>query len=397
MEKLYDLHQRYLRQTNTGFQRYLLDEVSWNHRLIALKGPKGVGKTTMLLQHILQHFGEGTDALYVSMDSIAIKSFTLFEIAEFHANRGGSHLFLDEIHKYSDWSRELKTIYDLFPELHIVFSGSSMLQIYKSYGDLSRRAITYDLRGLSFREYLILETGEQLEAYNLKSILTDHLELAKSISERVKVFDHFDPYLRFGYYPFYREGTDNYYIKLEQVINTILDVDLPFMVEINAHNIYKMKKLLYMLATSVPFQPNISKLAASLEVNRNTLSNYIHYLHEAGLLQLLLDAGKSYSLLAKPEKIYLQNANLVYVISPEHAQKGTLREMFFFNQVAAKHKVNYSKEGDFLVDEHYTFEVGGHSKNFNQIKRSKNSYLVLDDTIMGYKNKIPLWLFGFLY
>ena len=242
-----------------------------------------------------------------------------------------------------------------------------------------------------------METGLPLVSYNLAFILDNHIDLAKEISSRVKIFDYFDAYLKYGYYPFYRDNADQYLFRLEQVINTILDVDLPHMVEINAVNIFKMKKLLYHLATSVPFQPNISKLAASLEINRNTLSSYIHYLHEAGLLLLLLDAGKSYSLLSKPEKVYLQNTNLLYAIHAEKADKGTLREMFFFNQLSATHKVNFTAVGDFLVDDRYVFEVGGPSKKFDQIKAKSQSFLAVDDTIFGSKNKIPIWLFGFLY
>lgn len=397
MEKIYAFHERYLTQSRPAFQRYLLPSIQWEDRLIAIKGARGVGKTTLILQHINERFGDDSNALYVSMDSIAVKPYAVFDIAEYHVNRGGTHLFLDEIHKYADWSRELKSVYDLFPELKVVFSGSSMLQIYKSYGDLSRRVTTYHLHGLSFREYLVMETGLPLQSYTLPFILDNHIELAKELASRVKIFDYFDAYLKYGYYPFYKDNADQYLFRLEQIINTILDVDLPHRVEINAVNIFKMKKLLYHLATSVPFQPNISKLAASLEVNRNTLSSYIHYLHEAGLLLLLLDAGKSYSLLSKPEKVYLQNTNLLYAINAEKADKGTLREMFFFNQLSAAHKVNFSAVGDFLVDERYVFEVGGPSKKYDQIKAKTQSYLALDDTIFGSKNKIPIWLFGFLY
>lgn len=397
LEKIYDIHQRFLQQKRPSFQRYLLPLIQWNDRLIAIKGARGVGKTTMILQHIEQKFGENSNALYVSMDNIAVKPYSIFDIAEYHVNRGGTHLFIDEVHKYADWSRELKSIYDLFPELKVVFSGSSMLPIYKPNADLIRRTTTYHLHGLSFREYLIMETGISFDSYTLPFILENHIDLAKEISAKVKVFDYLPSYLKYGYYPFYRDNPDQYVFRLEQVINTILDVDLPHMVEINAVNIFKMKKLLYHLATAVPFQPNISKLAASLEVNRNTLSSYIHYLHEAGLIHLLLDAGKSYSLFSKPEKVFLQNSNLLYAISPENAEKGTLREMFFFNQLSAYHKVNFSPIGDFLIDEKWVFEVGGQPKKFDQIKNTKQSYLAVDDTIFGSKHKIPFWLFGFLY
>jgi uncharacterized protein len=397
MEKIYDLHQQYLRKTQVTFERYLMQKINWNSQLIAIRGPKGVGKTTMILQHIKQVFGQSEKALYVSMDSIAAKSLTIFEIAEYHLRKGGTHLFIDEIHKYNDWSREIKSIYDLYPELNIVFSGSSILQIYKSFADLSRRAVDYDMAGLSLREYLALETRLSLKAYSFDDLLQNHVEIAEEISRQVNVFQYFESYLQHGYYPFYVEDKQDFGLKLENVINTILDVDLPFMLEINVHNIFKMKKLLYLLATELPFQPNVSKLAGSLELNRATLNNYFYYLSEAKLLHLLTDAGKSYSTLSKPEKIYLQNTNLIFAIAGSNINKGTLRELFFLNQVSAQNTVNYSKEGDFKVNTHFTFEIGGPNKDFKQIADLSHSFLAVDDLLIGRGHRIPLWLFGFLY
>ena len=372
MEKLYDLHQSYLRKTKLSFKRYLMDEINWEGKLIAIKGAKGVGKTTMILQYIKTNF-KGNDALYVSMDSIIAKPYSIFEIAEYHVNRGGTHLFIDEIHKYAEWSREIKTIHDLYPEFHVVFSGSSILQIYKSFADLSRRAVAYNLEGLSLREFLELETGEKFEKIELIDLLKNHVQLAENIIEKVNVFKYFDQYLRYGYYPFYLEDKKDFNLKLENVINNTLDIDLPFMLEINVHNIFKMKKLLYILATQLPFQPNITKLAESLELNRNTLNNYLYYLSESKLLNLLTDAGKSYSALSKPEKIFMQNTNLIYAISGDKVNKGTLRELFFLNQVSAKYTINYTKKGDFLVENKYIFEVGGAQKTFMQIADIQNS------------------------
>jgi uncharacterized protein len=397
MEKIYDLHQQYLRKTQVTFERYLMQKINWNSQLIAIRGPKGVGKTTMILQHIKQVFGQSEKALYVSMDSIAAKSLTIFEIAEYHLRKGGTHLFIDEIHKYNDWSREIKSIYDLYPKLNIVFSGSSILQIYKSFADLSRRAVDYDMAGLSLREYLILETKQSLKAYSFDDILQNHVEIAEEISLQVNVFQYFESYLQHGYYPFYVEDKQDFGLKLENVINTTLDVDLPFMLEINVHNIFKMKKLLYLLATELPFQPNVSKLAGSLELNRATLNNYFYYLSEAKLLHLLTDAGKSYSTLSKPEKIYLQNTNLIFAIAGSNINKGTLRELFFLNQVSAQNTVNYSKEGDFKVNTNFTFEIGGPNKDFKQIADLSPSFLAVDDLLIGRGHRIPLWLFGFLY
>jgi uncharacterized protein len=396
MEKLYDLHDAYIRKTKSGFTRYLIEDINWDAQLIGIKGSKGVGKTTMLLQHIKTNF-TGNEALYISMDSIVAKSHSIFEIAEYHINKGGTHLFIDEIHKYADWSREIKTIYDLYPDLHVVFSGSSILQIYKSYADLSRRAVSYEMHGLSFREFICMETGLTLPKISLNDLVKKHVSFAEEIVEQVNIFTHWNNYLQYGYYPFYKENKKDFAMKLEQVINNALDVDLPFVLEINVHNIFKIKKLLNILATELPFQPNISKLAGSLELNRNTLNNYLYYLAESNLLKLLLDSGKSYSALSKPEKIFMHNTNLIYAINQSLGNKGTTREIFFFNQVDAYNKVHFAKQGDFIVDGKYTFEVGGSTKSFTQIKDIKNSYLAIDDVQIGRANKIPLWLFGFLY
>lgn len=396
MEKLYDFHESYIKKTKSTFRRYLMADINWEAKLIAIKGAKGVGKTTMMLQYLKENF-TGNEALYISMDSLIVKPYTIFEIAEYHVNHGGTHLFIDEIHKYGDWSREIKTIHDLYSNLFVVFSGSSILQIYKSFADLSRRVVSYDLEGLSFREFLELETGNSFKSASLADLLKNHIKIAESVVEKVNIFKHFDNYLRYGYYPFYLENKKDFNTKLEHVINNSLDIDLPFMLEINVHNIFKIKKLLYILATQLPFQPNMTKLAESLELNRNTLNNYLYYLSESKLLRLLTDSGKSYSTLSKPEKIFMQNTNLIYTISGDDVNKGTLRELFFLNQVSAKNEVNYTKKGDFIVDNKYIFEVGGSQKSFSQIADLNDSYLAIDDVQVGRQHKIPLWLFGFLY
>jgi uncharacterized protein len=396
MEKLYDLHYSYLKKTKITFKRYLMDEINWEGRLIAIKGAKGVGKTTLILQYIKSKF-TGNEALYVSMDSLIAKPYTIFEIAEHHVNKGGTHLFIDEIHKYADWSREIKTIHDLYPDLYVVFTGSSILQVYKSFADLSRRAVSYVLEGLSFREFLELETSIHFDKLELEDLLQNHVQIAEKIISKINVFKYFDQYLKYGYYPFYVEDKKDYYLKLENVINNSLDIDLPFMLEINVHNIFKIKKLLYILATQLPFQPNITKLAESLELNRSTLNNYLYYLSESKLLNLLTASGKSYTAISKPEKIYMQNTNLIYAISADSVNKGTLRELFFFNQVSARYAVNYVKKGDFLVENKYLFEIGGAQKSFTQIADIKDSFLAIDDVQIGRGNKIPLWLFGFHY
>jgi uncharacterized protein len=397
MDILYSHHQKYLQTVSNSFVRNITYDIDWSDFLLGIKGPKGVGKTTLLLQHINKTFGKSIDALYISMDSLAVKDYSIMDIAEYHINLGGTHLFIDEIHKHANWSKDLKTTHDLYPNFHIVFTGSSMLQIYAGAVDLSRRAIVVDMQGLSFREYIEMETGIKFPFYSLATILSQHIDIAHEISGQLKILPHFQQYLKMGYYPFYKKNKNNFHLKLENVINTTLEVDMPFILGTNVQNIYKIKKLLHILASEVPFQPNITKLAGSLELNKATLNQYLYYLEEAGLLNLLLDAGKGYSLLSKPEKIYLNNTNLVHCINYNEINPGTIRELFFYNQLAAKHKVNTSHTGDFLIDEKYIFEIGGKGKSYKQIANVKNSYIASDEIITGMKNKVPLWLFGFLY
>ena len=397
MQELYDTHIDYISNLHGTFRRKLLDQAPWDERLLAIKGARGVGKSTLILQHISERFGTSSKALYVSMDDMILRGHSILAIAEHHTNRGGTHLYIDEIHKYPNWSQELKNIYDRLKKLSVVVTSSSMLQLYKSNSDLSRRMISVEMRGLSFREYLQIEQGLQLDVLGLKEILSDHVDISLALTEKVNILDHFSDYQRYGYYPFYLESKDTYHTKLINITNLILDVDLPYVLGVNVHNIFKIKKLLSHLAREVPFQPNVTKLAGSLELTRGTLNQYIHYLQQADLLSLLTDAGKSYSSISKPEKIYLQNPNLSYAIAPDNVNKGNLRETFFFNQVGHKHDVHYSKQGDFLIDETYTFEIGGQSKNKKQVWDTPDSYIAADNILHGSHNKIPIWLFGFLY
>jgi len=397
MDVFYRYHQMFLNATKASFRRDLISKINWTDRMIGIKGARGVGKTTLLAQHITESFRNDQSALYVSMDNLAMKGMSLFEIAEQHYQSGGTHLFVDEVHKYVDWSFSLKNIYDLLPDLHVVFTGSSMLAIHKSQADLSRRAIIYELHGLSLREFINIELGLELPAYSLEEILTNHLEIAQTIASQVKILKTFGEYLEIGYYPFYLEGKSSYGLRLEQTINTILDVDLAYSIESNVENIYKLKKLLHSLANSVPFQPNISKLAGSFEFSRNSLNKYLYQLDEACLLTVLLDHGKFYSHISKPEKIYMHNPNLIYAFSNQSPNVGTIRETFFVNQMRNVYQINYVDKGDFLVNEKYIFEIGGKGKTYKQIADLPDSYIVSDELITGVKNKIPIWLFGFLY
>lgn len=397
MTELYTTHIDYIGNLNTTFRRGLIDTIPWTERLLSIKGARGVGKSTLILQHIKEKFGTSTKALYVSMDDVALKGYSILEIAEYHVNHGGTHLYIDEVHKYQNWSQEIKNVYDRFKKLHLVVTSSSMLQLYKSNNDLSRRMISVEMMGLSFREYLQIEENSAVEVISLQDIITGHVDLSLQLTEDINMLHHFTEYLQYGYYPFYLEGKRTYHQKLLNIINLILDIDLPYVLGVNIHNIFKVKKLLGHLAKEVPFQPNVSKLAGSLELTRGTLNQYIHYLQQADLLNLLMDSGKSYSSISKPEKIYLQNPNLSYAIASDQVNIGNLRETFFFNQLNQKHNVNYSKTGDFLIDDLYIFEIGGKTKNKKQIWDTENSFIAADGILHGSLNKIPVWLFGFLY
>lgn len=397
MEELYDLHQVFLSNLSPSFRRSFIDEVDWTNRLIAIKGARGVGKSTLILQHIKEVFGSSRSALYVSVDNIAVNALTLFDIARYHNDHGGTHLFLDEIHKYDNWSQEIKNSYDLLPKLFIVITSSSILQLYNAHNDLSRRMVSYQMQGLSFREYIEIEEQRTLPKFTIEELTESHTDLVHLITKDVNILSHFNNYLQRGYYPFFLEHKGSYLLKLNNIINLTIDIDLPYILGTSVQNIFKIKKLLYQLATEVPFQPNVTKLAGAFELTRSTLNSYIHYLNQACLLNLLIDERKSYSNISKPEKIFLHNTNLAYALAPSAINRGALRETFFFNQVSVTNSVTYTKTGDFKVDNNYIFEVGGRSKTQKQIFDIPNSFLAIDETLQGSLNSIPLWLFGFLY
>ena len=397
MEFLSLIHQQYLNNLKFSFKRDLLGQIDWTNRMIGITGARGVGKTTLLLQYIKQTFGFSEDVLYLTMDHIQLSGVSLLDVAAFHSVRGGTHLVIDEIHKSKNWSSELKTIYDLYPGLHVIFTSSSILEIYKGQADLSRRVILYDMDGLSFREYLQIETGARLATLNIKDLTEKHIEISHEILDKgIKPLKHFSNYLQHGYYPFYLENLSAYPIKLLNIINLTLEVDLVSIKHVDPASIPKIKKLINLLATSVPFQPNVSKLAGSIEITRNTLLLYFQYLAQAKILNLLQDSGSTYSYIAKPEKVYLHNSNLMACLQPNNLNSGSIRETFFVNSISPLHLVNTSTKGDFVVDDTYVFEVGGHSKTNKQISWLPNSFLAIDDVEIGSRNKIPLWLLGFL-
>jgi predicted AAA+ superfamily ATPase len=397
MESLFATHRRIISGFKPVFRRNFIDSIIWDEQLIGIKGARGVGKTSLLLQYIKEKYGSSQDCLYVSLDDATFPYNSIIELAENFSNVGGKCLVLDEIHKYTNWAQELKNIYDRLPELKVVFTGSSVLHIHTGKADLSRRAVVYNMHGLSFREFLEIETKQKFEKYSLVQILENHEDIATSIVKVIKPLAYFKNYFQYGYYPYYLQNKLTYPMKLSATISLTLEIDLPYLLNVDVRYINKLKRLLYILSTNAPFKPNILKLAESLDMSRQTVVQYLNYLHESEVINLLYTAGKGYGTLSKPEKVYLRHPNLAYAINSLNTEIGTMRETFFFNQLSNVGQVDISEKSDFLVNEKYTFEVGGRNKNFKQIQGIDNAYIASDEIEIGYKQKIPLWLFGFLY
>jgi predicted AAA+ superfamily ATPase len=395
MDSLVKIFLRLLQETEVKIFRYLYSNIDWNERCIAIIGAKGVGKTTMLLQHIKNSFANKNDALFVSLDNTWFAKHSIFELAdEFYMN-GGTHLFLDEIHHYPNWATEIKNIYDSFPKLKIVFTGSSLLQIYKSTADLSRRVVYETLEGLSFREFLKFEKVGNFSVFSLKEIVENHQNIAFQITEDIKIMPLFKKYLKNGYYLFYKEGLKKYDQKLQEAVNNVIDIDVPAIENIEFESRHKLKRLLAILATLVPYTPKITDLSVAIYSNRNNTVKYLSLLANAKLLNLVSYKNKTIGDLTKPDKVLLNNTNLSYLYG-ENTNIGSARETFFVNQLSAVADVILAPQGDFMIN-NYTFEVGGKKKSFDQIKNIPNSFVVSDDIEIGHKNKIPLWLFGLLY
>lgn len=397
MEELIAIYQRLIANTKIEYQRYLYHEIDWTLRLIGITGSRGTGKTTLMLQHIKMNIKDKSQALFVSLDNLWFSTHTLSELTNQFYTFGGKYLFIDEVHRYPNWAIEIKNIYDSYPDLYIAFTGSSMLEIYKSNADLSRRVITYHLPGLSFREYLSFERVLKHPAVSLEQLIQNHQQISMEITEKVKILPFFLKYLETGYYPFYKESIKMYPIRLQNIVNAVLDSDLPAVESIDYSSILKIKRLLGIVASLVPFTPNLAKLSTELSISRGYLSNYLTYLHKAGIITLLHSSAKGMSLLNKPDKIYLNNPSLLYALSDSRINEGNKRETFFISQLSVNQKVTSSTQTDFLVNERYSFEVGGSGKGYNQIKDLKDSFIAADNIEVGFGNKIPLWLFGFIY
>ncbi len=389
MRTLYQKFETLLQSTTTDFKRYLYGSIAWESRMIGIIGARGVGKTTMILQHIKENL-DSKKALYVSADDMYFGKNKLFDLADDFYKNAGEYLFIDEIHKYTDWSRELKNIYDSFPTLKVVFTGSSVLDILKGSADLSRRAIIYKLQGLSFREYLKLFHNYDTEIYSLEQIINNEVKL-DNIQHPLPLFND---YLKRGYYPFGIENEIN--LRLGQIIVQTLESDIPQYANLNVGTSRKLKRLLSIIAESVPFKPNFSKISEMIGVSRNSLDDYFSYMEKAGLIEQLRNETSGIRGLGKVDKVYLNNTNIVFNLVGEKSNIGNLRETFFFNQMRVNNEVISSKKVDFVIEE-YTFEIGGKNKQQSQIEKDGKSFIVKDDIEYGYRNVIPLWAFGLNY
>lgn len=398
MEKLIELFRKKMTGPLPAFERELERKINWNARLISVRGSRGTGKTTLFLQHIKKTFSNNLNkVLYVNLDNIYFSNNTLVELAEKFASRGGTHLFIDEVHKYENWSKEIKNLYDDFPELHIAFTGSSLLEILNGRADLSRRTLVYELTGLSFREYLSLIKAHDFPIFTLEEILKNNEQISAEIASKIKPFEFFDDYLSFGYYPYFLEGKDDYSNRLNETLNMILEVELPMLRGLEIAYIPRIKKLLAVIGESAPFIPNITQLAAKIGISRQTLLIYLKYLEDAKLINQLYKKSRGLSVLEKPEKILMENTNLIELFNGENANTDSRRETFVLNQLLHSHKVDFSEESDFFVDSKYTFEVGGKNKKRKQIQEIPDSYIIADNIEFGTDRRIPIWLLGFMY
>lgn len=395
-EVLYRNSHRLVSQVSLDFKREVYDRINWQPRVIGIKGPKGVGKSTLLKQHIRETFPDDSRILYASLDHIWFNGNSLDDLVEYHYTHGGTHLFLDEVHKYKNWQWGVKNIYDNYPTMNVVFTGSSMLQIGEGNIDLSRRTSMNTVHGMSFREYLAFEGILSMDKISLEDILTRHVEIATEITGKVHVLPYFNAYLKYGYYPFYKEDIEGFNDRLAEVCRQVIEQDIPAVTEVEYATVQKMKKLLYIIASQAPFVPKMEDIYAELETSREQGLKLMDLLEDAALIGQLKTRVKAVKKMSSPDKLFLDNPNLMYALS-ESPEIGTVRETFFYNQLSRVCAVNFPDKGDFLVDDRYLFEVGGARKSFDQIKDVADSFLAIDGVEFGRGNKIPLWLFGFLY
>lgn len=380
-----------------GFKRYLFHHIRWQNRLIGIKGARGTGKTTMLLQWLKIQNLPPSEAAYFSLDDLYFSQHFLKEtVADFY-RQGGKILVLDEVHKYPNWSAEIKNCYDFYPDLKIIFTGSSIIDISTQQGDISRRAVIYELPGLSFREYLSMMGIVTIAPTTLTELLTNTSAIKKELPPSFKPLQYFHEYLKTGYYPFAIEDTETTHHRINQMIRTIVEYDMMELKDFDIRNAKKLLQLIYVIAQQVPFKPNITALSEKTGIHRNSINNYLNYLEQAKILQLLYPAGISTPILQKPEKIFLNNTTLLYALSENNADIGSVRETFFLSQLIVNHKVHMPKQGDFIVDNKFTFEVGGKNKGNEQVRNIDNAWIAKDDIDNIVGTQIPLWMLGMLY
>jgi len=396
MERLKSLSDAAVRRVKLTFKRYLYEQINWERQLIGISGARGSGKTVMLLQYLKQ-LPKSKTGLYISLDDVYFTDNKLVYFAEEYVKYGGNVLLIDEVHKYPNWSQELKNIYDNLPDLQVVFTSSSALEVHKGSHDLSRRARLYNLFGLSFREFVELKYKIKLSALSIESIIENHSSIVNEILKEIKPLPLFKEYLQSGYYPFFLDAKNDYLNQLTSTINLVLEGDLPAIHRVDFSSIIKMKNLLYVISKIVPFKPNIEKLSSQTNTTRETLLKYLYYLDRAQVVKLLGSDSKGINYLNRPEKVFLANTNIAYALSDGNVDIGNIRETFFLNQLSVNNTVTYPKKGDFKIDNKYIFEVGGKSKNYKQIAKVQDSFIAADNIESGFGNKIPLWLFGMLY
>lgn len=399
MESLFAKKDHLVRHISLDIQRELAATINWDAPLIAIRGPRGVGKTTLMLQYIKKNYKVmSREVLYCSLDSVYFSNHSLIELADKFYQIGGKHLFLDEVHKYPTWSKEVKELYDLYPDMRVVISGSSLLNILNGDADLSRRCLPYEMQGLSFREYLRFYKGIEFPVWKLEDMLEHPEDLCENVLEKCHPLPLFHDYLKYGYYPFYLRHKQDYYILIEQVINYVIETEMPQVCGVEVSAVRKLKALLDVISHAVPYEVDATKLSALMEIHRTTVVNYLHLLGKAKLLNLLFTDIHSVKRLQKPDKIFMENSNMLYALASDKVQIGTVRETYVLNQLSGKHEVEYGKtKGDFRVDGKYVFEVGGEGKSYKQIADVPNSYVLADDTETPFGHKIPLWMIGFLY
>lgn len=394
MSRLLALSALKIKNLKSDFRRYLYDIIDWEERLIIITGARGSGKTTLLLQKMKNLPDK---SIYLSLDDFYFENNRLLLLIEDLYRADYRYFFLDEVHQYQFWSQDLKNAYDNFPDIHIVATGSSVLKVNQGQADLSRRASLYLLKGLSFREFLELHHKQKFSFFSLQEVLENHIEITSEINDRINPLKLFSKYLKYGYYPFSVEQVRTYHQKLQQTVHLVLDVDIQAVEEVNYSTIKSMRKLLYVISQMVPFTPNIQNLSEKIGVSRNSVLKALDLLENAQILNLLRSDNTGISYLQKPEKIYLENPNLAYMFSGSKPNIGNLRESFFFNQLQVNHDVTSSKFTDFMVDGTFSFEVGGASKTKKQLAGIPLAYIASDGMEHGLDNKIPLWVFGFLY